>query len=63
MTVVDNANGSELSEILVLSESDNDRDKGSENGSDNDSDDNDSSESTFEGFIYEDFQSNPSTMD
>ena len=63
VTVVDNANGSELSEILVLSESDNDRDKGSENGSDNDSDDNDSSESTFEGFIYEDFQSNPSTMD
>ena len=27
----------------------------------NDSDNNDSSESTFEGFINEDFQSNPST--
>ena len=45
VTAFDNANDSELSEILVLSESDNDRDKGSENGSDNssDSDDNDSS--------------------
>ena len=35
MTAVDNANDSELTVVLVLSESDNDRDNGSDNGSEN----------------------------